>query len=181
MQLVLIGFIVNTLVAIAIVIVSISKKITKSCITVIINILDKIKLLKDKNKTKENWYKRLNEFHECAEYLRKRKKLTAIGIIFNLLSLAALYIIPLFILYSMGDFTSLNAKTTIISSAYVLLIGAFVPIPGGSGGIEYGFLAFFGNFLLKSKLSAVLLIWRFITYYMPMIIGGIIFNIDERK
>ena len=97
------------------------------------------------------------------------------------MSLACLYITPLFIVNSMKDFSSLNIKTTITSSAYVLLIGAFVPIPGGSGGIEYGFLAFFGNFLSKSRLSAVLLIWRFITYYMPMIIGAIAFNLDERK
>ena len=81
----------------------------------------------------------------------------------------------------MKDFSSLNVGITITSSAYVLLIGAFVPIPGGSGGIEYGFLSFFGNFLSKSRLSAVLLIWRFITYYMPMIIGAIAFNLDERE
>ena len=81
----------------------------------------------------------------------------------------------------MGDFTSLNIENTLTASAYVLLMGAFVPIPGASGGIEYGFLSFYSNFLTKSKVSVVLLIWRFITYYMPMIIGAIVFNLDERK
>lgn len=180
-KLVLIGFIINTLVAVVIIIISISKKFTTSFIKFIINILYKLRLIKDKTKTKENWNRRINEFHECAEYLRKRKKLTLVGILFNFLSLAALYIIPLFILYSMGNFTSLSIKTTLISSAYVLLIGAFIPIPGGSGGIEYGFLQFFGNFLSKSEVGTALLIWRFITYYMPMIIGAIAFNLDERK
>ena len=178
-ELVLVGFIVNTLVAVVIILVSISKKFTKSFVKLIINILSKLKLVKKKEKLEKRWNARLEEFHECATYLRKRKGLTILGILFNLLSLAYLYIIPLFIVNSMGDFNSLNISTTLTSSAYVLLIGAFVPIPGGSGGIEYGFLAFFSNFLKKSKVSAVLLIWRFITYYMPMIIGAVAFNLDK--
>lgn len=180
-RLVLIGFLINTLVAIVIILISVSKKSTKSVMNLIINILSKLKLIKNKEEIKKICNIRLEEFHECATYLRGNKKLFVLGILFNVLSLACLYVIPLFIVNSMNDFNSLNIKTTITSSAYVLLIGAFVPIPGGSGGIEYGFLAFFGNFLSKSRLSAVLLIWRFITYYMPMIIGAIAFNLDERK
>lgn len=180
-ELVLIGFIVNTLVAVAIILVSISKRFTKAFVNLIINILSKLKLVKNKEKTSEGWNARLDEFHECAKYLRKKKLLFILGVLFNLLSLACLYIIPLFIAYSMGDFTSLNIENTLTASAYVLLMGAFVPIPGASGGIEYGFLSFYSNFLTKSKVSVVLLIWRFITYYMPMIIGAIAFNFDERK
>lgn len=180
-ELVLIGFIVNTLVAVAIILVSISKKFTKKFIELIINILSKFKLIKDKERISQNWNNRLNEFHECAKYLRQKKLLSILGVLFNILSLACLYIIPLFIAYSMGDFTSLNIENTLTASAYVLLMGAFVPIPGGSGGIEYGFLSFYSNFFSKSKVSVVLLIWRFITYYMPMIIGAIAFNFDERK
>ena len=113
--------------------------------------------------------------------LLKRKKLFILGVIYNLLSLGFLYTIPLFITYSMHDFTSLNVLDTLTSSAYVLLMGAFVPIPGASGGIEYGYMKFFGNFLSKTKTSATLVIWRFITYYFGMILGMIVFNMDERK
>ena len=81
----------------------------------------------------------------------------------------------------MSDFIGLNVMNTLTSSAYVLLIGAFVPIPGASGGIEYGFVKFFGNFLSNSMTNAVLLVWRFITYYFGMIIGMIAFNLDERS
>ena len=46
--------------------------------------------------------------------------------------------------------------------------------------IEYGFTQFFGNFITLSKISAVLLLWRFITYYMGMIIGGAMFSIEKK-
>ena len=61
-----------------------------------------------------------------------------------------------------------------------MLIGSFVPIPGGTGGLEYGYSAFYGFFVKGSVLSASMLIWRFITYYLGIIIGGILFNTDKK-
>ena len=76
--------------------------------------------------------------------------------------------------------TNLTGIETITASAYVYLIGAFVPIPGASGGIEYGFTQFYGIFIGLEKISAVLIVWRFITYYLGIIVGAIAFNIDRR-
>ena len=60
---------------------------------------------------------------------------------------------------------------------YVYLISAFVPIPGGSGGIEFSFSKFFSPIVISnSVISASLILWRFITYYVPMIIGAIVLN-----
>jgi uncharacterized protein (TIRG00374 family) len=86
----------------------------------------------------------------------------------------------LFIAYSIHDYASLNPLTAIASSAYVLIIGAFVPIPGATGGIEYGFVRFFGNFLPVIKLNSVLLLWRFITYYLGVILGAMIFSTEKK-
>lgn len=180
-KLVLIGFLVNTLVAIGIFLISLSKKFTTGCMKFIVKVLNKLKIVKNKEQVEENLKERLDEFHESAKVLRKRKFLFIEGVVFNFLSLACLYAIPLLVVYSMHDFTSISLLECLTSSAYVLLVGAFVPIPGASGGIEYSFLAFFGNFLSSSINSAVLLIWRFITYYFGMIIGAIVFNLHERR
>ena len=105
-----------------------------------------------------------------------------LNILFSFLGLVCLYMVPVWILYSMGDFTSFNALESVIASAYVMLIGSFVPLPGGTGGIEYGFLKFFGVFIVNdAKLRALMLLWRFITFYMGIVIGGIALNIKERK
>ena len=62
-----------------------------------------------------------------------------------------------------------------------MLLGSFVPMPGGTGGLEYGFLAFYGNFLTGSALTALMLLWRFITYYLGMILGAIALNVKRVK
>ena len=80
----------------------------------------------------------------------------------------------------MHDFTSMNMVEVVTASAYVYVIGGFVPIPGASGGIEYAFTQFFGNFMIESKLSALLLLWRTITYYFGMIVGALLFNFEKK-
>lgn len=180
-NLVLLGFLINTLVAVFLFIIAFSKKFTTFITYHVIEILAKLKIIKNKERTKERWQERITEFHKSTQELKKRKLLAVCGILLNLLSLTCFYIVPLLIVYSMHDFESLTIVDSLVTSAYVLIIGSFVPIPGASGGIEYGFLSFFHAFLSSGVTSAVLLVWRFITYYLPMIVGAIVFNIDEGR
>ena len=92
-----------------------------------------------------------------------------------------MYVIPLVILYGLNDYKSLNIYTTIISSAHVMLIGSFIPIPGASGGIEYAFTQFYGVFISDSTLTLVMLLWRTITYYLGVIIGAVLLNIRKKR
>lgn len=179
-KLVFLGFLINTLVALSLFLILISKTFTKKVASFIINILATLKIIKDKENVQEKIYFKLDSFHLSATLIRKRKGLFIKGVLLNFLSLTCLYIIPLFIVLSLGDYTSLNILTTLTSSAYVLLIGSFVPIPGASGGIEYGFLRFYGNFLSSSVLTAVLIVWRFITYYLGIILGALTFSLEKK-
>lgn len=175
-HLVIIGFAINIGVALGLILISYSKTIANKVSSFTIKITKKFK----KNVNEQEIKSKFNDFHECGKSLRKRKNLYIMGIILNVVSLLCLYSVPLFVLYSMGDFHNLTMVDTLVSSAYVYVIGAFVPIPGASGGIEYGFTQFFGNFIVLNKISAVLLLWRFITYYMGMIIGGAMFSIEKK-
>lgn len=177
--LILLGFSINTFVAILLFIVSFSKKSNAWLLKTGLNILTKLKIVKDKEKTYVAWRDRLDDFHESASHLKKNKGLFLKGVIYNFLGLVSYYIIPLWIAYSMGSYTSMNGLEAIVASAYVLIMASFVPIPGASGGIEYGFLSFFGNFIKGPMLSAMLLMWRFVTYYLPMILGAICFSLDK--
>ena len=62
-----------------------------------------------------------------------------------------------------------------------MTIGSFVPIPGGTGGIEYGFVFFYGHLVKGSVLNATMLVWRFITYYFGMIVGAITLTLKRKK
>lgn len=174
--LVLLGFIINVLVVVCLVLISRSKRVTNKLSELSIKVLKKLKRKVDEDDIRQKF----SDYHEGFKELRKRKKLFIGGVLLNIISLLCLYIVPLFLLYAMGDFSSLNINSTITASAYVYIIGGFVPIPGASGGIEYGFTKFFGNFIVGHKLSVVLLLWRFITYYVGVIIGALVFNFEKK-
>ncbi len=179
-QLVTLGFIINTVIIIVLFIVAFAKKINYFIAEKAIHFLGKMKLLKDPTNTKEKWKDYITRFHSGAKILMKDKKHFIKLIFMNLIALISLYLIPLTILYGLGDYNSLSGGLTIITSAYVMLIGSFVPIPGGTGGLEYSFLTFYGNFLNGSILKAVMLIWRFITYYLGIVVGAIALNTKEK-
>lgn len=180
-KLIAIGFIMNTLVIIVMFLLAFSKKISKFLINIAIIILTKLHIVKDKEKKLSDWDLNINRFNESAKLLLKDKKMFIFNIACNFIALCCLYLIPLFILYSMGNFNAFNPGVAIVTSAYIMIIGSFVPIPGGTGGLEYGFVQFYGNFVTGGQLSAMMLVWRFITYYFGMIIGAIALNIKRVK
>ena len=178
-NLILIGFILNTAVMIGLLIICYARKFTAFMVRHIISFLSFCHLIKNKQKTKQNWEEKLTDFHEGTVFISKNKKNAALGFVYQFIGLFLLYVIPLFTFYAMHDFESMNALEAVVSSAYTMIIGAFVPIPGGSGGIEFGYSQFVGNFASATFVSASLLIWRLTTYYLPMIVGGVLFGIRK--
>ena len=179
-KLIAIGFIMNTLVIVIMFVLAFSKKISKFLINIAIHLLTILHIVKDKNKKLEEWDKNITNFNESAKILLKDKKTFIFNIFCNFIALCCLYLVPLFIMYSMG-YNKFNAGVGIVTSAYIMIIGSFVPIPGGTGGLEYGFVEFYGNFVSGGLLSAMMLVWRFITYYFGMIVGAIALNIKDVK
>ena len=153
----------------------------------IIWLLDKCHVIKDKDKILEKWEERIDDFHEGTGYLRSNKSLCFRTLLYNIAYLFLIYVMAYFVVIALnqGKVDNFTPVKSIVASAYVLIMGSFVPIPGASGGIEFGYFKFFGNFIKGSLLRASLLIWRTISYYVPMVIGGILFNIhmkrDEKK
>ncbi len=178
-HLIMLGFIANTLIIIVMFIVSFSRKLNKKLVSWAIKFLTRLHLVKNREKKLEEWDTYINRFHDGAKILLENKWEFVKNIIYNIVALVCLYSIPVFLLYSMNDFTSYNILVAIVTSAYVMLIGSFVPIPGASGGLEFGFIAFYGNFIGGAKLKAIMLLWRFVTYYFGLILGAIALNMKK--
>ncbi len=182
---ILLGYLVNLGVAIALLFISFSTKTIKRVGDFIIKSLKKIKLLKRYKAKLDHFDERLDdkidEFHEGAVILRKNKKTILLGFTYNVIALLILFIIPIFVFKAIDGSIKAPIIAVLVGTAYVTTIGAFIPTPGGTGGIEYSFLDIFKKFITYGKLSAIMLIWRFITYHFGMIVGGILFNVTGEK
>lgn len=173
--LVLIGFTVNLFVFIALMGIGFLPNITKNICIFFVHTFDKIKIIKNSAKIIENIEIEINNFSQSIKFLKRNicSMLQAAFIIF--LQLTAFFIIPYFIILSL-KISNADLFTIISAGAFVLMITSFVPLPGGSGGAEAGFYLFFGIFFPQTGIIAIaILIWRILTFYMP-IIAGIIFS-----
>ena len=56
---------------------------------------------------------------------------------------------------------------------YAKMMCLLIITPGNSGGAEYCFIYLFTGILAEEDIMAYMLIWRFVTYYIPLIVGGI--------
>lgn len=176
-ELVTIGFILNILLLLFAYFISFNEKFNKKAINGIIKFLFKIKLIKNREKTMTKWENYCHEYYICSKELSKNKKLVIECTLLEMLQLSVMFLIPLAIFKSMGIENELNIYTTIIAGVYIFITGSYIPIPGGTGGMEFGFIGFFSNFVYSDLLPPALIVWRFITYYLPMIVGGVVFNI----
>ncbi len=179
--LVIVGFTVNIAIAAFLFAITITKKMNKKIIKFVINIGYKLKIIKNKEKASKKLNDSIDQFQQGTYLLLQDKKMLLLAILYQLLGLISLYSIPVTLLFGMGDYYSINLGLSIVATAYVMVAGSFVPLPGGTGGLEYAFVSFFGNFIEGSKLTALMIIWRFITYYLGMIIGGIMLNIGKKE
>ena len=176
--LIIIGFLINIMVLLFLFMIIRMRKTTLSIINKLLLILNKIRK-KNTDQLKKRIEKGLDNFYNCYAELRKNKKQFIITVLTNVINLTLLYMIPYII------FKSLNTNTfdimrSIMLTSFVMLMGNFVPIPGATGGIEYGFIKFFGIFNTNiSVISGAMLLWRFVTYFFGMLMGFIMLIIKE--
>ena len=180
-NLIMLGFIINVIVIIGLFSLAFMKKLNKLIIKLIIKLLAKLKIIKNKEKIINNLNESIEQFHEGAKTLLKNKKDFIKTILYNFIALLLLYSIPVIIIFGLGDYQSMNVLESIISSAHVMLIGTFIPIPGATGGLEYAFTQFYGVFITGTTLTLVMLLWRSLTYYLGVIIGGILLNFRKKR
>lgn len=174
------GFIVNTIVIISLFVISLSKKFGKAIANFCINILYNIKIIKNKEELQEKFHNYIQEFNSGSKILYADKNKFALLIVSQFIALVSFYLVPFFLLIGMGV-NYIDILKCVIIMAYVMLVGSFVPIPGGTGGLEYAFVVFFGKYIGSPLVNGIMLLWRFITYYFGMILGAILLNIKGDK
>lgn len=178
-KLVVLGYLINVLVIGVLFILAFNRKGNKFILNLFIKIGAKLKIIKNKNAFLERSNQIIFEFHENAVILMKSKWHFIKIILINFIALICLYLVPFALIIGLGE--TIDPFVAVMTSAYVMLIGSFVPIPGGSGGLEFGFVSFFGFFIVGAKLSSIMIVWRLLTYYFGLFVGAISLSLGEEE
>lgn len=116
-----------------------------------------------------------NQFNQMQKNKPVLVKMYAIG----LLQLLAYFSIP-FMIYKAFANVGVSYIQIITVEAFLLLVMSFIPTPGSGGGAEGGFALFFKE-IFTNGLNMAILFWRIYTFYIPIIVGAIVFGFTNKK
>ncbi len=84
------------------------------------------------------------------------------------------FTIPILILKGLYGHAPL--KEMVVAQIIINFVIPFFPTPGGSGAAELGFAGIFSPFVPSYLLGAFTTLWRFVTFYVTLIVGGVYFS-----
>lgn len=148
----------------------------------VVCILVKVKIVKDKEATLEAWNKQLSSFTQEINRNRNNKKLIFKIALINVLRLTINFSLPFFIGLVMNiPLEEMPLLDVIALSSFVTMSNSFFPVPGASGGTEMMFVQIFGILISPKFASSIMIIWRFATYHLVLLIGGITFIMVNKR
>lgn len=144
----------------------------KELIGLIVKGLAKIKIVKNKQKAIKKIEFEVDEYAKSVRQILKTKSLFAKTILLSIGFNGLISMIPFFVLTAFGgnvDFLPCFVTTVAVTSAVY-----FVPTPGNAGAAEGTFFVVFSA-LSQGYVFWAMLVWRFFSFYIYIIMGPIIF------
>lgn len=179
-SLAILGFLINFFVILGLFLGAKSKRLQNFICNTVIRFLNKIRIVKNYTDTSVKVTRSLENFRRELNILQHNKDVLIKSSIINLFKLMIIYSIPFFAAKSLHLNVSIYQLAEFIGiCSFVYMITAFVPIPGASGGSEGVYFMLFSPVLGEIGTPTTLLIWRFVTYYLGLIVGGLIFAVDK--
>ncbi|MBW2121943.1 MAG: flippase-like domain-containing protein [Deltaproteobacteria bacterium] len=125
-------------------------------------------------------FREINAFSRSIKiFLSGERSYAFAAVLSTLLFLLALFMFSVVLIsglhYEISPFSVISFQVVIAFIMY------FAPTPGATGVAEGGYALLFSHFVKKSDIVSLTFAWRFITVYIGMIVGGLIFYMEIRK
>lgn len=153
-------------------------KLSRLCV----HLLVKVRIVKNKEKTLAAWTIQVQGFTSEIKKLKQEKKLIFQTVLWNIVRMTIQFILPFFIARALGVHIGWDKFIDCLALAsFVLMANAFIPIPGASGGTELIFTQLFKILVGGASASSIMILWRFSTYHVVMLVGAFIFLHLKKK
>ena len=161
-----------------------NSKAAEKAVWYFLKVMQFFKVVKNPEEKMEGMHDSLGRFKDGIRILNKRKSYIAGAFLMQILQQFFLLCVPVFMMKAIeGSFTSVfgGVFDIITCTAMVIMIAALVPTPGTSGGAEGLSLLFIAPFFYDSPKMSIVLIWRLLTYYANIVVGGIFCLLIKEK
>ena len=177
--LVMVGFIINTFVIALLFMLAFFRAATTKLAHAVVRLLGKLHIIKDVDDKLEYIDKELSTYYENFLFIKSQPVMILKMFLATVVQLLVYFSIT-YVIYIGFGMNKTDFFTIIACQAFVLMISSFVPLPGAMGAAEGSYAAFFKGIFGDYYTGVSTFIWRFLTFYLPILIG-IVINLRMTK
>ena len=130
----------------------------------------KLHIVKNPDSASQKLTDMIETFHGSIQALLRHPWEIGRQMIYSTLQMLSLMLVVLCVYHAFGLWEVPWHR--LLTLAYLIFISAsYIPLPGGSGAQEGGFLTFFAGLYPAGQATLALLTWRFFGYYLILLVG----------
>lgn len=168
--LIILGCVVNFACVPIIVAIMLNRRLVERIALWGIRFLAKHRLCKNPEKWEQKAMESIAHFHTSLFNLVKRPLHLLIQLVVSVVEMLMMMLVPLMVYKAFG--LSGTPVMHILTVSFMLFVSAsYTPLPGASGAQEGGFLVYFKGIFTDATLPLALLVWRFATFYVCLLVG----------
>ena len=168
--LVRIGWLINFAAVPLVLLAAFKRNWVQRFVEMIIHWLEKIHLIRNREAAVAKVTEVLDTYHTALLDLMRSPGQILLQFACSTIGLLALFGTTVFVYYAFG--MSGTPWYHVLTISCLLFVSAsYTPLPGASGAQEGGFLLYFRDIFINGTIGLALLIWRFFTYYIYLIVG----------
>ena len=138
----------------------------------LIRFLEKIHLVRDGEAAMARVSEMLDTYHTAMMMLLRSVGRILVQLLCSGASLLGLLGSVVFVYFAFGQ-SGTSPLRVLTLSALLFISASYTPLPGASGAQEGGFLLYFNGIFKSGTIGLALLVWRFFTYYIFLVIGAL--------
>ena len=169
----IIGYVYNALMVSLLVLVVLKRGIVLKLCNLVLALGIRLHLVKDPENSRRRTEKAVDTFHESIALLTQHPLDLVVQMLIGAVQLMCQMSILYFIYMGLGQHgVSYGELVSVDLMEY--LSAAYMPIPGAAGAQEVTFSLYFGEIFPEGVRFAALLLWRFFTYYLQLLVGAVV-------
>lgn len=166
----IIGICINLLLPLSVLTFVVFPRFANGSTKLFIKIGAKLHIVKNPVKSFEKAYKTVHDFRMCFRTISKKPVHFILLILVSIIEYIITFALPFFVIMSLKQVPWSNLFDVSVLNVFSTFAVSFIPTPGNAGGMEISSALAFQAVASDVSVYAVL-IWRFFTYYIYILIG----------
>lgn len=175
---ILLGYAANFFTIGMVILMAVSRNAVRWIIGKCILIGVRLRLCRDPEASRQKWENHCESFLGSVQLMIRRPRDLLIQCLLAFGHLMSLMLVIIAVYHALG--LSGVSSMELITMGVLLYIGAsYTPLPGASGAQEGGFAVMFRGIFPDALLFVALMIWRFCTYYLSVLVGAVLTTVEN--